>query len=171
MKTTYRNIPALPFAADADVEALRRQLEGGSLEANEDGTVSTKASKATKPTIAQSKANATKKKLGDVPGGVLGAESLCDILARAEETEDTPANTEKPAQDAGKPKDQKKPMGNVPSGVLGSDPPEANAVPPEVAAMINEYRSDEDTSTPAKGNKDTKKLGDVPGGVLGMPDA
>ena len=30
MKTTYHNIPALPFAADADVEALRRQLEGGS---------------------------------------------------------------------------------------------------------------------------------------------
>lgn len=73
MKTTYHNIPALPFAADADVEALRRQLEGGSLEANEDGTVSTKDSKVTKPTIAQSKANATKKKLGDVPGGVLGA--------------------------------------------------------------------------------------------------
>lgn len=61
MKTTYHNIPALPFAADADVEALRRQLEGGSLEANEDGTVSTKDSKVTKPTIAQSKANATKK--------------------------------------------------------------------------------------------------------------
>lgn len=54
MKTTYHNIPALPFAADADVEALRRQLEGGSLEANEDGTVSTKDSKVTKPTIAQS---------------------------------------------------------------------------------------------------------------------
>lgn len=49
MKTTYHNIPALPFAADADVEALRRQLEGGSLEANEDGTVSTKDSKVTKP--------------------------------------------------------------------------------------------------------------------------
>ena len=48
MKTTYHNIPALPFAADADVEALRRQLEGGSLEANEDGTVSTKDSKVTK---------------------------------------------------------------------------------------------------------------------------
>lgn len=47
MKTTYHNIPALPFAADADVEALRRQLEGGSLEANEDGTVSTKDSKVT----------------------------------------------------------------------------------------------------------------------------
>lgn len=171
MKTTYRDIPALPFAADADVEALRRQLEGGSLEANEDGTVSSKDSKVTKPTIAQSKANATKKKLGDVPGGVLGAESLRDILARAEEAEETPANTAQPVQDAGKPKDQKKAMGNVPSGVLGADSSEDNPVSPEVAAMINEFRSDEETSIPAKATKDAKKLGDVPGGVLGMPSA
>ena len=171
MKTTYRDIPALPFAADADVEALRRQLEGGSLEANEDGTVSTKDSKVTKPTIAQSKANANKKKLGDVPSGVLGAESLRDILARAEEAEETPANTAQPVQNAEKSKEQKKAMGNVPSGVLGADSSNENPVSPEVAAMINEFRSDEEASTPAKANKDAKKLGDVPGGVLGMPSA
>ena len=169
MKTTYRNIPAMPFAADADIENLRRQLEGGSLEANEDGTVCTKPSKVAKPTIAQNKTNAPKKKLGDVPGGVLGAESLRDILARAEEPEAVPANPAQPAQDAGKPKDQKKAMGNVPSGVLGADPSEDNPISPEVAAMINEFRSDEDTPAPTKANKDSKKLGDVPGGVLGRP--
>lgn len=102
---------------------------------------------------------------------MLGAESLRDILARAEEAEETLVNNAQPVQDAGKPKDQKKAMGNVPSGVLGADSFEENPVSPEVAAMINEFRSDEDTSTPAKANKDAKKLGDVPGGVLGMPNA
>lgn len=131
MKTTCRDIPALPFAADADVEKLRRQLEGGNLEVNEDGTLSTKGTKATLPAIAHDKANATKKKLGDIPSGVLGAESLRDILARAEE----------------------------------------NEVSPDVAAMINEFRSDEEAPTPSKLSKDQKKvMGNVPAGVLGAPN-
>lgn len=130
MKTTYHNIPALPFAADADVEKLRRQLEGGNLEVNEDGTLSTKDSKNVKPTTATSKANEIKRKQGDVPGGVLGAESLRDILARAEESE----------------------------------------VSPDVAAMINEFRSDEEPSALSKASKEQKKpQNTVPAGVLGMP--
>lgn len=152
MKTNYyNNIPTTHLAADADVEALRRKLEGkdGKMVVNDDGTVSAK--------------DTNKKKLGDVPGGVLGAESLRDILARVE---DTDTATESNAQDGEKPKDPKKTLGDVPGGVLGADSPKENTVSPEVAAMINEFRSDEEPVASEENSK--KKLGDVPGGVLGM---
>ena len=168
MKTTFYNIPALPCAADADVEALRRQLEGGNLEANDDGTVNVKGAK---PATTQSGGTSGKKKHGDIPGGVLGAESLRDILTRAEEAEEAPANTP-PLQDVEKSKNPKKAMGNVPSGVLGTDSSEVRPVSPEVAEMINEFRSNEETSAPTNANKDQKKtMGNVPAGVLGMPNA
>lgn len=163
MKTNYyNNIPATHLAADADVEALRRQLEGNDdVVVMDDGTVSLKGN-----STAQNKANENKKKMGDVPGGVLGAESLRDILARAEQDDTTTENNTQPAQKTENPNDQKKSMGNVPAGVLGTDPSEDNAVAPEVAAMINEFRSDEEPAVSDENPK--KKLGDVPGGVLGM---
>ena len=167
MKTMYRNIPAMRMAADADVEALRRQLEGGNLEANNDGTVSLKGSTSTH-SAAHGTSDAGKKKLGDIPGGVLGAESLSEILARVDEQKPLPEQTAR-AEAGGEEhaKDPKKSMGNIPSGVLGADTSEKNTVSPEVAAMINEFRSDEGNAENIDSTKESKKLGDIPGGVLG----
>ena len=112
MKTNYENIPANYMAATAEAEALRRQLEGGALEANEDGTLSLKASNETPQ-------NSDSKKIGDVPGGVLGAEKenangvSPEVAAMINEF----AEEDKPVA-----QEETKKVGDVPGGVLGVKP-------------------------------------------------
>ena len=110
MKTNYENIPANYLAATAEAEALRRQLEGGELEANTDGTLSLKG--------ANDAPQSSDEKIGDVPAGVLGAEKddanglSPEVAAMINEF----AGEDKPAKE----EDSKK-AGDVPGGVLGAE--------------------------------------------------
>lgn len=113
MKTKKNNIPVGAMCSDADIEALRNTLESGEpMEFNEDGTLSAKG--------ADEKKNVKKK--GDIPGGVLGAFSLKDILGNDDDQQDDDSGNQSDEESRPGPDERgKKKLGDIPPGVLGSD--------------------------------------------------
>ena len=101
--TNLANVPFTRVAADADIENLRKMLEGDTtLVMNDDGTVSEKG-----------KEQGEKKKLGDVPTGKLGI-SLREFLSKKDDEESEATEPEE------KPDADVKPLGDVPVGKLGA---------------------------------------------------
>lgn len=98
-----KNVPTTVLAADADIEELRKMLEGDStLVLNDDGTVGEKG-----------KQNG-KSRLGDVPSSKLGI-SLREFLSKSDDEDSEQDENSDETSTC-----EKKPLGDVPQSKLGA---------------------------------------------------
>lgn len=114
MKANKYNVPATYLAADSDAEALRHQLENGNLELYDDGTLGSKGSELP----ADPETGAIKKKQGDIPGGVLGADPAKEE-GMSPEIASMINEFCSDEEDGGKASKEPQKTGDIPGGVLG----------------------------------------------------